>query len=83
MTPNGDGANDYFEIRNTGVSMVTLVQVFNRWGELVFESNSIEDKWDGNHRGQPVNPGVYMYILEGICVNENVFTLSGNVTVIR
>jgi gliding motility-associated-like protein len=83
FTPNNDGFNDYFEIRNDGVSYISLVQVFNRWGEIVFESNSIDDQWDGNFRGEPVNPGVYMYLLKGDCINGNVFQLAGNVTVIR
>ncbi len=83
FTPNGDGFNDGFEIRNEGVSTITLVQVFNRWGEMVFETSNINDQWDGTFHGEPVNPGVYMYIMEGICVSAEDFILTGNVTVIR
>ena len=63
FTPNNDGFNDYFEIRNNGISSIALVQIFNRWGEIVFETQDINLKWDGNFRGEPVNPGVYMYII--------------------
>ncbi|MCB0667015.1 MAG: gliding motility-associated C-terminal domain-containing protein, partial [Saprospiraceae bacterium] len=83
FTPNGDGFNDYFEIRNDGVSTIGLVQVFNRWGEIVFETQDLNVKWDGTFRGEPVNPGVYMYIIQGDCVNLDNFQLAGNVTVIR
>jgi gliding motility-associated-like protein len=83
FTPNGDGFNDYFEIHNDGISSIGLVQVFNRWGEIVFETQGINDQWDGTFRGEPVNPGVYMYIIHGDCVNQSTFQLAGNVTVIR
>ncbi len=83
FTPNGDGFNDRFEIRNSGVSTIGLVQVFNRWGEMVFESNDISDQWDGTFRQEPVNPGVYMYLFRGVCESGQTFIVSGNVTVIR
>jgi gliding motility-associated-like protein len=82
MTPNGDGRNDQFQIINSSDAEITLVQLFNRWGETVFESNGIEDLWDGTVRGEPVNPGVYVYMIFGICT-EGDFQLVGNVTVIR
>lgn len=83
MTPNGDGSNDYFQIVNTGDSEITLVQVFNRWGEIVFESHSEGLLWDGTFRGVDVNPGVFIYMIHGICTSGETFILSGNVTVIR
>ncbi len=83
FTPNGDGFNDRFEIRNSGVSTIGLVQVFNRWGEMVFETNDISDQWDGTFRQEPVNPGVYMYLFRGVCESGQTFIVSGNVTVIR
>jgi len=60
-----------------------MVEVYNRWGELVFQSTTTGDLWDGTFRGEPVNPGVYVYIIRGLCQNEDDFILSGNVTVIR
>jgi gliding motility-associated-like protein len=83
LTPNGDGSNDYFQIVNTGDSEITLVQVFNRWGEIVFESHSEGLLWDGTFRGVDVNPGVFVYMIHGICTSGETFILSGNVTVIR
>ncbi len=83
FTPNGDGFNDYFEIRNDGISNITRVEVYNRWGERVFETSNSNDFWDGTFRGEPVNPGVFMYTIQGVCQNDSDFLLSGNVTVIR
>ncbi|MBK8503060.1 MAG: gliding motility-associated C-terminal domain-containing protein [Saprospiraceae bacterium] len=83
MTPNGDGSNDYFQVTNSGDAELTLIQVINRWGEIVFEGRNIEELWDGSMRGEPVNPGVYVYMLHGICLSGETFILAGNVTVIR
>ncbi|MDH3649319.1 MAG: gliding motility-associated C-terminal domain-containing protein, partial [Saprospiraceae bacterium] len=83
FTPNGDGINDFFYISNPGVSRIGLVQVFNRWGELVFETTGTQQLWDGTHRGVDVNPGVFMYIIEAICVDGDQMFIPGNVTVVR
>ena len=83
ITPNGDGANDELEIRYEGIQEIVLLKVFNRWGEVVFQTTNIDIYWDGTHRGMPVNPGVFMYYLEGYCLNNQPFTEQGNVTVVR
>jgi gliding motility-associated-like protein len=83
FTPNGDGQNDYFEVRNTGESVIKTLQIFNRWGELVFESYYLDPKWDGTFRGVPLNPAVFMYVMEGECVNKESFRIVGNITLIR
>ncbi len=83
LTPNGDGANDEFEIRYEGLAEVSLMRIFNRWGEVVFETERLDEFWDGTFRGKPVNPGVYVYYLEGKCLNEEPFVEQGNVTVVR
>jgi gliding motility-associated-like protein len=82
MTPNGDGNNDVFQIVNSSDAEITLVQIFNRWGQIVFESRSPNDLWDGTYFDEPVNPGVYVYLIYGVCT-EGDFQLVGNVTVIR
>ena len=84
MTLNNDGINERFAIRNNGQSEIILVQVFNRWGETVFESTSIEDQWDGTFRGKLVNPAVFTYLVKVRCIGgKETSVLRGNVTVIR
>ena len=83
FTPNEDGSNDYFEIQNGGTAEIESVQIFNRWGEMVFETGNINDQWDGTFRGIPVNPGVFMYVMRVLCIGGDQFTLVGNVTVLR
>jgi gliding motility-associated-like protein len=83
FTPNGDGFNDNFEIRNTGDAEIILIQVYNRWGEIMFESETIDVLWDGTHLGEPLNPGVYMYQIQAVCAEVESVILTGNVTLIR
>ena len=83
ISPNGDGANDYFEIRYEGVTEISSLRIYNRWGELVYHTQNILDYWDGTFRGTPLNPGVYVYYVEGICLNGDNFTKTGNVTILK
>jgi len=62
FTPNYDGVNDLFEI--TGLTKGDKVQIYNRWGTLVFETESAKMFWDGyTTSGEPCNSGVYFYII--------------------
>ena len=69
-------------LRGNGVRSA-FWQIFNRWGELVFEANSIDDTWDGTFNGELVDPDVYGYILRVECFNGDVYESQGNVTVLR
>ena len=83
ISPNGDGYNDYFEIKYEGVNEVSLLRIYNRWGELVYETNDISKYWNGTFKGQGLNPGVYIYYLEGLCLDNEAFTKTGNVTILK
>lgn len=61
FTPNGDGLNDRFRIDNECEDLEHSIQIFNRWGVLVFENKSSNDYWDGTHNGRSVSGGVYIY----------------------
>jgi gliding motility-associated-like protein len=84
ITPNNDGANDKFEIRYSNIEELGLLRIFNRWGELVFETDDPSfEFWDGTFRGQELNPGVYVYYLEVYCKDRSLFLKKGNVTIIK
>ncbi len=84
FTPNGDGNNDVLYVRSTGVADILTFKVFNRWGEQIFETDNISVGWDGTHNGKEVNPGVYVYYVQGICPIDGTDLFNkGNVTVIR
>ncbi|HEV7349660.1 gliding motility-associated C-terminal domain-containing protein [Telluribacter sp.] len=63
FSPNGDGVNDQFEIRNARLQ-VEEVQIFNRWGEIVYYSKEYSSPWDGYYKGKVVAPGGYTYIIK-------------------
>jgi gliding motility-associated-like protein len=61
FTPNNDGHNDCFGLKNWGVITTMEMEVFNRWGERVFVSTSPSNCWDGNYKGVPQPAGGYVY----------------------
>ena len=57
--------------------------VFNRWGQLVFETETVEDCWDGSFKEKPMISGVYAYKLYVMLQDGTVIEDSGNVTLVR
>ncbi|MEY3051366.1 MAG: hypothetical protein RLY31_1151 [Bacteroidota bacterium] len=64
FSPNGDGFNDVFTIENIDRFPNSHLQVFNRWGNLVFEAQGYDNTWDGKHRGSDLPDGTYFYLLD-------------------
>jgi gliding motility-associated-like protein len=66
FSPNGDGVNDFLVIRDIATFTISRIQVFNRYGQQVFEDeNMTEDQlWDGTYNGKQVPKGTYYYILD-------------------
>ena len=63
FSPNGDGENDYWKI--FGISLERLnLKVFNEWGECVYFSTDLSDKWDGTYNNKKCPAGGYQYIIE-------------------
>lgn len=84
-TPNNDGVNDDFEILNFCTFSVFDLKIFNRWGEVIFQSQNPNAIWDGTYKGKPAPEGVYMVTLRygyAMAVNRNA-NYKGIVTLIR
>jgi len=64
FTPNGDGINDYWYIPNLEEMGRVSVQVFNRYGNLVYESEQYTNNWDGSWKNRDLPEGAYYYILD-------------------
>lgn len=62
FSPNGDGANDEFIVLGNNIVDFNL-KIYNRWGQLLFETSQIEVGWDGKYNGKDVNSGVYVWVL--------------------
>jgi gliding motility-associated-like protein len=80
FTPNGDGINDYWQIAGIENYPDALVQVFNRYGQKLFESKGYSIPFDGTYKGQKLASGVYYYIIN---LNTKCNLLSGNLTILR
>jgi gliding motility-associated-like protein len=88
FTPNGDGQNDLFYPRGSGISLVKSFRIYNRWGELLFEKSNISindasNAWDGSYNGTTPRPDVYVYIIDAVCDTGEPINLKGDVTIIR
>ncbi len=84
FTPNGDGVNDKAFARLQGLKGLVVFRIFDRWGDLVFETNDPAIGWDGNNsKGKQLNSGVYVYIVEAECFSGSIITKTGNVTIIN
>lgn len=82
FSPNGDGQNDVLRVLGQGISQMTF-KIYNRYGQLVFESERQEDGWDGTQNGKDLNPGTFVYTLEVMFAEGKREVYTGNVTLFR
>jgi gliding motility-associated-like protein len=61
FTPNGDGVNDFINVDGWGIKKLKYFKVFNRWGELIYETSDLKPGWDGYYKGVPQNMETYIY----------------------
>jgi hypothetical protein len=78
-----DPGNRTFGILNYQLSKLDHFRVFNRFGEMVFETTNPREKWDGYYKGTLQSMGTYVWVAEGICNNGRRIKRSGNVTLLR
>ena len=88
FTPDGDGINDYFDIKGTNIKSYSC-NIYNRWGEHLYSSNVVDDQtgsglgWDGSFQGNRVPDGVYLYQLDVTDIFGGHHFFNGNVSVLR
>jgi gliding motility-associated-like protein len=82
FSPNDDHENDVLYVRGEMIKEMTF-RVFNRWGELVFESHDTHTGWDGKFKGKKLDPDVYDYYLEVICIDDQSNIKKGNITLLK
>lgn len=84
FSPNGDGRNDVFLIPGNEFNRLIKFEVYNRWGQRVFQTTDKNRGWDGfDESKQPCAQGVYMYTISVELPNKEVRTYNGDVTLIR
>lgn len=82
FSPNGDGDNDVLYVRSA-ITTEILFRVFDRWGEMVWESTSLHLGWDGKYKGKELAPDVYDYYLKATCIGGDTSIMKGNVTLLK
>ncbi|MBX9784103.1 MAG: gliding motility-associated C-terminal domain-containing protein [Chitinophagaceae bacterium] len=84
FTPNGDGLNDLFQISGAVFVKDFTMQVFNRWGQLIYTTNNAFNGWDGTYKGNVQNPGIYNYKISYTDIqNGTGVQTKGNVVLLR
>ena len=89
FTPNNDGINDIFEIyTNETVERILSFQVYDRWGEAVFQAYDFEPEnpaggWDGWFREEKMNPAVFAYFAEVLFINGETKLYEGDVSLLK
>ncbi|WP_419800514.1 gliding motility-associated C-terminal domain-containing protein [Mucilaginibacter sp.] len=84
FTPNADGTNDLFTISYEGALQINYFQIFNRYGQQVFETKQLSNFWDGTFNGSKIPLGTYYWVLDGTdTFRKERVVRSGSVTVIR
>lgn len=80
FSPNGDGVNDRWEIKYLETYPGATVEIYNRYGQLVFRSKGYSQPWDGRYNGSPVPVGTYYYMVDP---KNNRKPIAGFVDIIR
>lgn len=83
FSPNNDGVNDTFIPIDYGDVYQFSIQIYNRWGSLVFSSDKIEDFWDGEKDGDECSDGVYFWIANYAGASGQINESKGTVTLVR
>ncbi|BDS15534.1 gliding motility-associated C-terminal domain-containing protein [Aureispira anguillae] len=80
LTPNNDGFNDTWRIKNIQLFPKNAVRIVNRWGDIVFRTDNYQNDWEGTYSGGQLPAGTYYYVLD---IGGQWGVLKGDVTIIR
>jgi gliding motility-associated-like protein len=85
FTPNNDGINDRWLVTAFGGTCVNrvIVNVFNRYGSLVYKKDNYVNDWDGTYNGKPLPDGTYYYVIDYRLINGESIVMRGDVTILR
>lgn len=83
FTPNNDRINDLIFVQGWGIKELIEYKIFNRWGEIVFETTNLEKGWDGTYKGEEQNSDVYVYKVRVLTWRNEEKALEGYINLIR
>jgi gliding motility-associated-like protein len=79
----GNGPNHTFKLIKRGIATLNYFRIYNRWGNLVFETTNIDKGWDGTYNGKPQPEDVYVYVVDATTVDGYNFHKQGNLTLVK
>lgn len=82
FSPNNDGHNDELTVYGNCIKDIVF-RIFDRWGEMVYESFDPKEKWDGKYKGYEVTAGVFVYQFTAKLKSGEFITKNGNITVVK
>ncbi|MCH2214653.1 MAG: PKD domain-containing protein [Flavobacteriales bacterium] len=82
FSPNGDGINDVLRVLGQGIARMEF-KIFNRYGQLVFETDNQNESWDGTFKDKELNAGTFVYTLEVVFAEGQREVYTGDVTLVR
>ena len=83
FSPDGDGINDYFNIVGQGLTDY-IIEIYNRWGQMVFKSTTLDNQWDGKFQQKNSPPGTYVYKIKTTDFGTELKLIkSGTVSLVR
>ena len=83
FSPNGDGINETFTPFEVGINSTNWFRIYNRYGQLIFNSSSARKGWDGRFKGKPQDTGTYTWMIRGVGFNGKLIEQKGTVILIR
>lgn len=83
FTPNGDNTNDEIPVFGWGIKELKYYQIFNRWGEKVFETTDLNEGWDGTHNGVEQNSDVYAFKILALDWKDEEIVEEGFINLVR
>jgi gliding motility-associated-like protein len=85
FTPDGDGLNDRFRITGLPPENITAfnMQIYNRWGQMVFSTNDILEAWDGKSKGEVCPEGIYTWVIYYIDNRKTRVSNKGSIMIVR
>ncbi len=83
FTPNADGVHDILLLEGSEHVETLSFSVFNRWGEVMFETDNTSIAWNGETKGQACAVGVYYWTLDAVLTNGEEVALKGKLSLLR
>ena len=77
-TPNGDGRNDVLKPYTLNIVEIRYFRVYNRWGQLMYETKDLERGWDGIYKGKRQPNDAYTWMVEGVGIDGTIIRKTGN-----